>query len=144
MPSPRHAGHDHVVLLIEDSESTRDALARVLALEGHRVAAVPDGADALHLLQTLDFRPCVIIADLVTPEMDGLAFHAELQRFPQPDLASLPVIALTGYEDRRRKALAQGFAAALLKPCRMDELLGLIDRHCRVTSPHVRIDVRRK
>jgi CheY-like chemotaxis protein len=116
----------------------------VLALEGHRVAAVPDGADALHLLQTLDFRPCVIIADLVTPEMDGLAFHAELRRYPQPDLADMPVIALTGYENRRRKALAEGFAAALLKPCRPDELFQLIDRHCRVASPRVRIDVSKK
>ena len=85
-----------------------------------------------------------MVADLVMPEIDGLTFHAELCQYPEPDLAGTPVIALTGHEDLRRQALAQGFTAALLKPCFPEELFRLVEQHCRVTSHHVRIHVVKK
>jgi CheY-like chemotaxis protein len=133
--------HEHVILLVEDFESIRVALAQLLELEGHRVAAVSDAREALHLLRSLAFRPCLIISDLSMPKIDGFAFYSELRKDPESDLARIPVIALTAHEDFRRRAIAGGFAAALLKPCSMPELFRLIDQLCRMTSLHVRIQV---
>jgi CheY-like chemotaxis protein len=140
--SSSHPAHEHVILLVEDFESIRVALAQLLELEGHRVAAVCDAREALHLLRSLAFSPCLIISDLSMPAIDGFGFYSELRKDPEADLATIPVIALTAHEDLRRRAIASGFAAALLKPCSMQELFRLIDQHCRTTSLHVQIQVK--
>jgi CheY-like chemotaxis protein len=125
--------HQHAVLIVEDSDVARESLGLLFQMEGHRVATAPSGLEALHLMHTLRFRPCVIVADIIMPKMDGLTMRAEQLRFPE--LASIPVIALTGHEGLRRHALDQGFAAALLKPCDFAELFTLIERTCRETRP---------
>jgi CheY-like chemotaxis protein len=125
--------HQHTVLIVEDSDVARESLGLLFQMEGHRVATAPSGLEALHLLHTLGFRPCVIVADIIMPKMDGLTMRA--QQLGYPELASIPVIALTGHEGLRRHALDQGFAAALLKPCSFDELFGLLERTCRETRP---------
>jgi CheY-like chemotaxis protein len=142
MSSPHHA-HGHVILLVEDFESIRVALAQLLELEGHHVAAVPDALDGLHLLRSLALRPCLIISDLSMPAIDGFAFYSELRKDPESDLAGIPVIALTAHEDLRRQAVAGGFAAALLKPCSLHELFRLIDQHCSTTSHRVQIRLKK-
>ena len=127
----RTTSHQHVVLVVEDSDVMRESLGLLLQMEGYRVATAPTGLEALHLLRTLGFRPCVILADLIMPKMDGITFHAEQQK--HPDLAHIPVIALTAHEGLRRHALDVGFAAALLKPCDFPTLFGLVYQHCRHT-----------
>jgi len=120
--------HQHAVLVIEDSDIGRESLALLLKMEGYHPVTAPTGLEALHLLHTLRLRPCVVVADLIMPKMDGLTFRSEQLKYP--DLASIPVIALTGHEGLRRHAVDNGFAAGLLKPCDFDELFRLIDRHC--------------
>jgi CheY-like chemotaxis protein len=142
MSSPHHA-HKHAILLVEDFESIRMALAQLLELEGHRVAAVSDTLEALQLLRSLAFRPCLIISDLSMPKIDGFGFYSALRKDPEADLAKIPIIALTAHEELRRRAIAGGVAAALLKPCSLQELFRLIDQHCRATSHHVRIQVKK-
>ena len=128
----RTNSHQHVVLVVEDSDVARESLGLLLQMEGYRVATAPSGLEALHLMRTLGFRPCVILADLIMPKMDGITFRAEKEK--HPDLAPIPVIALTAHEGLRRHALDVGFAAALLTPCDFPTLFGLVDRHCRETG----------
>ena len=125
--------HQHVVLVVEDSDVTRESLGLLFQMEGYRVATAPTGLEALHLMHTLGFRPCVIVADLIMPKMDGLTLRAEQQK--HPDIAAIPIIALTGHEGLRRHALDVGFVAALLKPCDFPTLFGLIHQHCRGARP---------
>jgi two-component system, chemotaxis family, chemotaxis protein CheY len=128
--------HHHAVLVVEDSDIGRESLALLLQMEGYRTVTAPTGLEALHLLHTLRLRPCVVVADLIMPKMDGFTFRSE--QLKHPDLASIPVIALTGHEGLRRHAIDNGFAAGLLKPCDFDELFRLIDRHCgRRATLHV-------
>jgi CheY-like chemotaxis protein len=120
--------HRHVVLVVDDSDVARESLGLLFQMEDCGVATAPTGLEALHLMLTLGFRPCVVVADLIMPKMDGLTFRAEQQK--HPEVAGVPVIALTGHEGLRRQALESGFAAALLKPCDFAALLDLLDRHC--------------
>ena len=120
--------HRHVVLIVEDSDVARESLGLLFQREDCGVATAPTGLEALHLMLTLGFRPCVVVADLIMPKMDGLSFRAEQQK--HAEVAAIPVVALTGHEGLRRHALDSGFAAALLKPCDFAELLGLVDRLC--------------
>jgi len=119
-------GHRHSVLVLEDIADSREALTLLLEAEGYEVTAAANGAEALRTMQT--FRPCVAIADIIMPTMDGLSFRQELLK--HADVAAIPVVALTGHEGLRRHALDEGFAAALLKPARPEDLTALVAEHC--------------
>ena len=60
------------VLLAEDEEMIRDALASLLGAEEDItvVAAVADGRAAVY--EALNRRPDVVVVDLEMPELDGL------------------------------------------------------------------------
>src|SRR4029078_10825991 len=81
-----------------------------------------DGPHALELAQSL--RPEVVLCDIGLPGMDGYQVAAHLRE--RPELASLRLSAPTGcgLEDDRRRALACGFDAHLVKPVAPDLLLG--------------------
>ena len=118
--------HRHSVLVLEDIADSREALTLLLESHGYRVTAAANGAEALRTMAT--FRPCVAIADIIMPTMDGLSFRQELLK--HAEVATIPVVALTGHEGLRRHALTEGFAAALLKPARPEELAALVAGHC--------------
>jgi CheY-like chemotaxis protein len=119
--------HVHTVIIVEDSTDARESLALLLELNGHHVAAVSNGREALDLIESGRVRPCAIVLDLVMPTMDGLAFMDDLRRSVHADV---PVIVFTGHEGFRKDALAKGCSAALLKPAKPAELLRLVGHHC--------------
>ena len=121
--------HTHSVVIVEDSQDTRESLALLLELNGHQVVTVSDGREALSLIRTGQIRPCVIILDLIMPNMDGLEFLRDLQA-ASPEHARIPVIVVTGHDGFRKEALASGCTAALLKPATPAELLRLVENHC--------------
>jgi CheY-like chemotaxis protein len=123
--------HVHTVIIVEDSPDTRDSLALLLELNGHDVATVADGREALDLITSGRVRPCVVILDLVMPTMDGLAFLDDLQRSAN---AAVPVVVCTGHDGFRKQALAKGCRAALLKPAKPADLLRLVADHCPPAS----------
>ena len=118
--------HRHSVLVLEDIADSREALTLLLESHGYRVTAAANGAEALRTMQT--FRPCVAIADIIMPTMDGLSFRQEMLK--SAEMAAIPVVALTGHEGLRRHALTEGFAAALLKPAKPEELAAAVAGYC--------------
>jgi DNA-binding NtrC family response regulator len=124
-------GHQHTVLVVDDSEDTRKSLAMLLELRGYRAVTARSGGYALHLILTLGLRPCVMVVDLIMPGMDGLAFRGELAKRGKH---SCPIIALSGHEGLRRLVLKQGFVVAVLKPSDLDRLFGLVAQHCAETG----------
>ena len=135
MPSSRRGTvHQHSVLIVEDSDATREALGILFELEGYRVTAAPDGAEAMHLLQADGLRPCVILVDLIMPTMDGLTFR--LEQLQSDELGAIPTVALTANEGLRRQALDMGFADVLTKPCNFEQLFALMHASCRKTVAH--------
>jgi signal transduction histidine kinase/DNA-binding response OmpR family regulator/HAMP domain-containing protein len=89
-------------LVVEDEETTREQMRRLLMGEGWAVASAANGREALERLK--GERPNLILLDLLMPEMDGFEFLARLRQ--EPDLANIPVIIVTSAdltaEDRRR------------------------------------------
>jgi CheY-like chemotaxis protein len=92
--------HQHAVLVVDESEETREMLATVLELEGYRAIAAGGGHEALYLTVTLRLRPCLILVDLM-PKTDGLTLMVAM--LAHPDLARIPAVALSshGYDVRR-------------------------------------------
>ena len=62
------------VLIIEDDEDIRDAIAVVVERQGCEPVAVSHGLDALRYLSDCNRLPSVILLDLMVPVMDGWGF----------------------------------------------------------------------
>lgn len=114
------------VLLVDDSEETRDMYAVRLRSEGYRVLEAADGARAIEV--ATEDRPDLIFMNLSIPEVDGWTAIAELKEDART--RGIPVVALSGFDetsarDRAEDAGSDGF---LGKPCEPSRLLEEVRR----------------
>jgi CheY-like chemotaxis protein len=79
------------ILIVDDSEDSRESLAIYFRNLGHTVTCVPNGREALSLVLT--DLPDVILLDLLMPEMDGPSFLEVIRSYLR--IQSLPVVVLT-------------------------------------------------
>jgi len=100
------------VLLVEDQDDAREALARILTGQGATVSAAHSGPAALELLDKA--VPHMIISDISMSGMDGYMFIQEV-KCRYSDIPSIALTAFTREEDKQR-ALAAGFNRHMGKP----------------------------
>ena len=105
------------ILLVEDHEPTRNALANLLTRRHYKIQAAGSVAEARKIAaeEKIDF----VISDVGLPDGSGNDLMKELcQHY------ALKGIALTGYgmEDDVQKSLAAGFVAHLTKPVHIQAL----------------------
>ena len=121
------------VLVVDATAQARVVVRDELGKRGYRVQTTAEAAEALSLINSRPDAFDIIISEIIlTSEMDGFAFLAEVRR--GADTAALPFIFLTG--DRRIankvKALDLGVDDYITKPCSFDEfsarLAGMIRR----------------
>jgi CheY-like chemotaxis protein len=108
------------ILVVDDDPDLRRVLTLALADEGYDVRAVPDGQEALDLLEA--WRPRVILLDLMMPGGDGWTFRA--RQLATPAAEDIPVIVLSAARDVAVDALKP--AAFVPKPFNLDQLLDTI------------------
>jgi signal transduction histidine kinase/CheY-like chemotaxis protein len=116
--------HASQIVLVEDNLDACDMLRELLELWGHRVETAADGLRGVELIQR--GRPDVALVDIGLPGLDGYQVAQRVRA--APDGQHVFLVALTGYgqpQDRRR-ALAAGFDAHLIKPVDVDQLAELL------------------
>jgi two-component system response regulator MprA len=118
------------VLVVEDDQSVRDAVARALRYEGYDVRTAIDGTDAL--THVADDDPDVVVLDVLMPGTDGLEVCRRLRT--QGDFR--PVLMLTARHEvsDRVAGLDAGADDYLVKPFALDELLARLRALMRRTS----------
>ncbi len=79
------------VLLVEDDEPTRAMMKQMLEREDWNVAEAANGVEALQRLE--ENRPCLILLDLMMPEMDGFEFAERVHRSER--WRGIPIVVLT-------------------------------------------------
>jgi PAS domain S-box-containing protein len=114
------------ILVVDDNRDSAEALALLLATDGHEVEVAHDGPAALSTLQR--FHAEVAIVDIGLPGMDGYVL-AQCIRERIGDKAPL-LYALTGYgrEEDRALAAGAGFDRHMTKPVDPQVLLALLTR----------------
>jgi DNA-binding response OmpR family regulator len=120
------------ILLVEDTDAVRRAVALGLRSSGFEVTAVRGGEDALAVYAAV--QPEVIVTDLAMPGMDGFELMATL-RVRGVDV---PVLVITARDSARDRAaaFAAGADGYLLKPFGLAELCeritALADGHATI------------
>jgi PAS domain S-box-containing protein len=113
------------VLVVDDNRDAADSLAVLLSLDGHRVAAAYDGADAIE--RALTWQPDVVLLDIGLPDMSGYEVARRLRTVEGG--RPLSIIAISGWGQQRDKeeALEAGCDAHLTKPANPAEVRELLN-----------------
>jgi DNA-binding response OmpR family regulator len=67
------------ILIVDDSQDTTWLLKRVLTEEGYAVQLAHDGREGLR--QAFDYRPDLVLLDVMMPDMDGWTMLSRLREF---------------------------------------------------------------
>ena len=117
------------ILVVEDQEDNRQILRDLLANAGYDMIEAEDGEQGVAAANSE--RPDLILMDIQLPVLDG--YEATRRIRTNPDLKSVPIIAVTSYalagdED---KALAAGCDGYISKPYSPRELLAKVRAYWR-------------
>jgi FixJ family two-component response regulator len=112
-----------LIAIVDDDESVRHALGRLLRASSYEVAVFGSGREFLKSLQSR--RPMCVVLDYQMPDMTG----RDVQRALSLAKEHLPVIMVTAHDHPalREKCLADGAAAYFAKPLRREQLIAAID-----------------
>ena len=110
------------VLVVDDEDSVRTAVRRILSNADFNVTTAASAHDALDILDARRFD--AIVTDIMMPEMDGLEL---LRRIRHRD-REMPVIILTGHPSLESAVLAvnEGSFHYMMKPFAPDELCATV------------------
>ena len=115
-------------VVVDDEDSLTDLLSMALRYEGWDVRIAADGQKALAIVR--EFRPDVIVLDIMLPDIDGLQVLSRLRA----DNNQTPILFLTAKDslDDRVAGLTVGGDDYVTKPFSLEELVarlrGLIRR----------------
>jgi CheY-like chemotaxis protein len=111
------------ILIVDDEPDIRDSLREWLEDEGYHVATAADGGEALALLEDGQPLPCLVILDLLMPNVSGNEVYRRMQGDPR--LAGIPVVVSTSDPSR-----APSGVLIMKKPVSFKHLLGTVRQHC--------------
>ena len=118
------------ILIIEDNEDLAFGLRTNFEIEGYDVLTAATGTEGV--MQTREFRPDLILLDIMLPEMDGF----EVLKTIRADKCSVPVLMLTarGEETDKVRGLRLGADDYVTKPFGLMELLARVEAVLRRRS----------
>lgn len=112
------------ILLIEDEKHIAEAILLNLRLSGYEVTWASNGQIGLE--KWSEFRPDLIILDLMMPQLDG---HKVIEVVREKDL-KIPILILSAKDSSREKVkcFTKGVDDYLSKPFDLDEFLLRVER----------------
>ena len=98
--------------IVDDEESVRRAMGRLIRSAGIDVETFPSGAEFLQSLES--HSPDCLVLDLHMPGLNGFEVQARLKESE----SRVPIVVITGHDtdDTRERVTKAGVAAYLLKP----------------------------
>jgi len=113
------------ILVVDDNVDAASSIAMFLRMLGHDVDIENDGPSALDRIAAAP--PEIVFLDIGLPGLDGYEVARRVRE--RPEGQGIRLYAMTGYgqESDKKRALASGFDAHLVKPVPPAELLQLIE-----------------
>jgi twitching motility two-component system response regulator PilH len=117
------------ILVVDDVQTDRELVGRVVSSAGHQAIYAADGTEAIAKAKAL--KPSLIFMDVVMPAQDGFKTTRSLKA--DPDTAKIPVVLVTskGTESDRFWGKRQGADDHVAKPFTPQTLLEIIRRYAR-------------
>lgn len=121
------SGGQKIILVVEDSATTRKVIAITLTRNGYRVIEAGDGLEALSKIS--EERPDLIMLDVILPKMDGYKILSIIKG--NEEFKDIPVIMLTSKDGfiNKMKGKMAGSSAYLTKPFDPEKMIQEIEKH---------------
>lgn len=116
------------VLVVDDTDTARDVVERILRFHGVNAFGARNGFEALSLLDQI--HPDLVLLDVSMPEMDGLTVLARMREDPR--WHDTPVVMMTAINDAESvgKAFRLGACEYLVKAdFTVPKMLEVVQRH---------------
>jgi excisionase family DNA binding protein len=113
------------ILIVDDEEPIRNAIKHYLADQNFEVATAEDGFEAG--ITVTQFKPDLIILDLMMPKMDGFKVLERIKHNPVMQHIRLLVLTGFGTDENILMAYNCGANSVLTKPIEMKKLLDEIN-----------------
>ena len=120
------------ILIVDDDAASRKLLARMLGANGYTCHETDNAVDALKRVQ--GEQPAVLLLDFKMPGMDGAEALRRLRADPNPAVAQIPVIMLTGHGESEVTCLNAGADDFVIKPINPEVLRARIETQLRLSS----------
>jgi CheY-like chemotaxis protein len=108
------------ILIVDDSDATRNSLFFSLEQQGFTVFTAKNGLEALRIIEDNN-DIFLVITDLNMPIMNGFQLIEEIQK--QKKLSNLPIVVLSVSEEKGDQALKKGATAFIIKSSKTAEEL---------------------
>jgi len=100
------------ILVVDDSQTVRTVIKRMLLQAGFVVLEAGGGAVAIEMARK--HRPALIFMDIVMPGMNGFVATRKLSKLPETRLT--PVVIMSGDKDASEKYWVEGLGASAFIP----------------------------
>jgi CheY-like chemotaxis protein len=115
------------VLVVDDDTAIRSLITALLMEEGYTVAEATNGRRALTYLRVVEPRPCVVLLDLMMPDVTGWELLQEVQG--DAVLGDIPLVVISAM-GTFATARVLGARECLHKPVDLDEVVAVVGRYC--------------
>lgn len=115
---------DRTALVVDDDKFVVSALAELLEDDGFDVHTATNGFSGLR--QAIEWRPSVVLLDLVLPERSGIEILVDLRA--DPATHDIAVVVVTGHPDELPEARLADVDGVVAKPFDASALLETIQR----------------
>ncbi|HSI90644.1 MAG TPA: response regulator [Adhaeribacter sp.] len=117
------------ILIAEDSSVILNLTKKILELQNYHIVAAKNGSEVMKTIEKQKIDG--ILMDLNIPGKDGMACTREIRSNPDPQIANIPIIAVTGNAnnysmDDFKQA---GINAYLQKPVDFDMLVQTVKQY---------------
>ena len=122
------------ILLAEDNELNREIVVAILEDAGIQVTSVKDGIEAVEAIaKAAPGAYDLILMDIQMPLMDGYTATKEIRTMKNPDIANIPIIALTAnaFDSDKKEALQAGMNGYVAKPISIEKLMEVMQEVLR-------------
>lgn len=130
---PSAMGRGERILLVEDNEAIRQAIAETLHTLNYRVIQAGNGREAIEILEKYASSIALLLSDMIMPEIGGVALLREARQRGW----SMPAILMTGHPlgEQHEDLSDLGTVEVLTKPLRLERLSELITRFLQQAPP---------
>jgi len=109
------------ILLVDDEPDILEFLSYNLRKDGFEVRTACDGRKAIEI--ALEFKPHLVLLDVMMPEMDGIETCEELRKIPELDSLLIAFLTARGEDYSQIAGFEAGADDYITKPFSMRELV---------------------